>query len=114
MTGDLFDNGYYPHVDYGRGGTYLGYLASLEQLAAYPATTVIPGHGRPAKMADVQNSLRFLRQLRDEVINARNGGAADQEILAKLTPSNGEPLVNLGPFSSRERVLKGLLQELPR
>jgi glyoxylase-like metal-dependent hydrolase (beta-lactamase superfamily II) len=114
VTGDLFDNTYYPHIDPWNGGTYVGYLQSLEKLSEYPASVVIPGHGPRGTHADVVATRDFLRGIRDAVLTARASGLSGDAIVEKLSPPTGERLSNLGVFSSRAGVVRGFVNELPR
>lgn len=110
-TGDMFDHGYYPHVDPLHGGSFLGYVRGLEELCTYDVDLVVPGHGAPATRADLVALRDFLRGLRDEAVSRRGKGESDEAIVAAMSAPRGEPYQDLGPFSSRAAVVKAFVAE---
>lgn len=111
VTGDVFDNGFYPHVDPAHGGRFLGLLQALDTLSEFDADVVIPGHGAPASRAELVASRDLMRSLRDEVLARRERGEPEDAILEAMRAARGEPFGPMTPVSSREGVLKGLLAE---
>ncbi|MEM9234540.1 MAG: MBL fold metallo-hydrolase [Pseudomonadota bacterium] len=61
-TGDLMFNGMFPFVDITSGGTFTGFVAASEAMAALAneETRIIPGHGALASKADIAQTLDML------------------------------------------------------
>ncbi len=110
-TGDIFNAGFYPHIDPFHGGTMLGVLAALDEMCRYDVTRVIPGHGPLATKADLIAYRDFLRGLRDEVVRRRTQGESDAVILRAMERPRGEPYRDLGVISSRQEVVEHLIEE---
>lgn len=74
--GDMFVTYGYPYIDYGNGGTYNGFITSLDKLLTMmdDKTRVIPGHGPLCTKVDVQKFRDTLADIRDEVLAALKKG----------------------------------------
>jgi cyclase len=68
-AGDLFFNGFYPFIDLGSGGSFLGMIEAADRLLALAdeKTKIIPGHGPLADKPAVQAYRDMLVAVRDAV-----------------------------------------------
>ena len=82
--GDLYFNGAYPFIDVGSGGTLQGVIAGVQRALKLvdDSTKIIPGHGPLATRADLENYLGMLETVRQRVVEAKQAGQSDEEILA--------------------------------
>lgn len=80
--GDMFVTYGYPYIDYGNGGSYNGFITSLDKLLTMmdDKTRVIPGHGPLCTKADVQKFRDTLADIRDEVLAALKKGKPVSDI----------------------------------
>ncbi len=71
-TGDAFVRGRYPIIDRGSGGTFTGYIRTLEAIyaKANDQTRIIPGHGALGTRADVKAFRDAIADIRDQVTAA--------------------------------------------
>ncbi len=111
VVGDLWSNGYFPHADPNGSGSFLRWVDSIDQLAAFPAARVIPGHGEVGGPADLTQLKNYLHNLRDALTPLVKAGFSEQEAAASLD------LADLGlrplPFlSSHEGAVHGMYDEL--
>ncbi len=83
-TGDAFVRSGYPRIDVGNGGSFTGYIATLEKLYATAGdnTRIIPGHGRLATKADIKILRDKLADIRDQVAAALKKGTKVEDIAA--------------------------------
>jgi len=83
-TGDTFFNGRYPYIDINSGGTYDGYVDSLNQVLSLidDETRIIPGHGELASKADVKASRDMMVAVRDRVAYHYVSGLSKEQVLA--------------------------------
>lgn len=90
-TGDLFVNASWPYM---RGSSIDGYVAAQERILSLTNdhTLIVPGHGPLARRADVEKSLRRMREARRRIAALIQQGLTEEEVLAK------RPLENLDPF----------------
>lgn len=81
-TGDAFVRERYPFIDLTSGGSFLGYIHTLQQIydLADDQTKIIPGHGALATRADVKALHDKLSDIRDQVIAALNKGTKPEEL----------------------------------
>lgn len=81
-TGDAFVRGRYPIIDRGSGGTYAGYINTLDIVYALAndQTKIIPGHGALATRADVKKLRDVLVDIRDQVVAAIRKGTKLEDI----------------------------------
>ncbi len=83
-TGDTFTRGGYPFVDLTTGGSFTGYLTSLDKTLSLldDNSKVIPGHGELATKADVKIFRDKLVDIRDQVAAALKKGKKVEDIPA--------------------------------
>ncbi|MBL7848456.1 MAG: MBL fold metallo-hydrolase [Cyclobacteriaceae bacterium] len=81
-TGDAFVRERYPFIDLTSGGSFLGYVHTLEQIysLADDQTKIIPGHGALAMRADVKALHDKLADIRDQVIAALQKGTKPEDL----------------------------------
>lgn len=80
-TGDLLFHTYYPFFDVGDGGAVLWPLiATVRRLAGeYPQATFVPGHGPPARPADLHRYADYLERLAGVAERVSKGGMSRVE-----------------------------------
>jgi cyclase len=83
-TGDAFTRGGYPYIDLSNGGSFMGYVSSLDKMLALmdDNSKVIPGHGELATKADVKIFRDKLADIRDQVAAALKKGTKSEDIAA--------------------------------
>ncbi|CAN5421972.1 MBL fold metallo-hydrolase [soil metagenome] len=83
-TGDAFTRGGYPFIDLSNGGSFAGYISSLDKMLALmdDNSKVIPGHGELATKADVKIFRDKLIDIRDQVNAALKKGTKIEDIAA--------------------------------
>ena len=81
-AGDAFIRYGYPYVDLTSGGSYNGFITTLDKLLALldDQSRIIPGHGEVATKADVKTFRDQLADLRDQVVAALKKGKKPEEI----------------------------------
>ncbi len=93
-AGDAYFQGFYPYIDIDNGGSIDGLIAFWERLVDElmdDETIVIPGHGPPARRADVRRYLRDMKDLRARVAAAMTAGESLEQLIAR------HPLADLNP-----------------
>jgi cyclase len=83
-TGDAFNLSGYPYIDGSSGGTFEGYIATLDKIHALAddQSKIIPGHGNLGTRADVKYVRDMLVDIRDQVAAAMNKGKKVEDIPA--------------------------------
>lgn len=83
-TGDAFNLSGYPFIDGSSGGTFDGYIATLDQIYALAddQSKIIPGHGNVGTKADVKYVRDMLVDIRDQVTAAMKKGKKVEDIPA--------------------------------
>ena len=83
-TGDAFVRYGYPFVDLSRGGSYDGFIVTLDKLLmlADDNSKIIPGHGEVATKADVKLLRDRVKDIRDQVAAALKKGKKPEDIPA--------------------------------
>jgi glyoxylase-like metal-dependent hydrolase (beta-lactamase superfamily II) len=81
-TGDTFVRYGYPFVDAASGGTFVGFLSTLDKLLvlADDNSKIIPGHGELATKADVKALRDQLYDIRDQTVAAFKKGKKLEDI----------------------------------
>lgn len=81
-TGDLFVNHAFPYM---RGSSIDGYVAAQELLLrlSNDETLFIPGHGPLARRADVEKSVRRMREVRRRIAALIDQGLTKEQVLAR-------------------------------
>lgn len=69
MVGDIFSNHFYPIIDLASGGSIDGMIQSLDRVLAQTdnQTKIVPGHGRVATRADLQDYRDMLVKVRRRI-----------------------------------------------
>lgn len=106
-TGDAFVRERYPFIDLTSGGSFLGYIRTLQQIydLADDQTKVIPGHGALATRADVKALHDKLSDIRDQVIAALNKGTKPEELAALPVATKYDPDFGKGFVKGKDFVL---------
>lgn len=75
-AGDLLFNYMFPYIDLNGGGTVPGFITSIEAMidASNDTTKIIPGHGKIASKADLQNYLAMLKETAAAVKAMKDAG----------------------------------------
>jgi cyclase len=83
-TGDAFNLSGYPYIDGSSGGTFDGYIATLDKIyeLANDQSKIIPGHGNVGTKADVKYVRDMLVDIRDQVTAAMKKGKKVEDIPA--------------------------------
>jgi len=83
-TGDAFNLSGYPFVDGSSGGTFDGYIETLDRIMglADDKSKIIPGHGDVGTKADVKMVRDMLIDIRDQVAAAMKKGKKVEDIPA--------------------------------
>jgi cyclase len=83
-TGDLFVRYGYPYIDGSRGGSYKGFIKSLDKIIemANDQTVIMPGHGELATKTDVKVLRAKLVDIGDKVAAAVKRGKKLEDIPA--------------------------------
>lgn len=83
-TGDAFNRSGYPFIDASSGGTFEGYIATLDKILdlADDQSKIIPGHGDVGTKADVKAVRDMLVDIRDQVVGAMKKGRKVEDIPA--------------------------------
>jgi cyclase len=82
--GDAFVRYGYPFIDVSSGGTFSGFLSSLDKMLVIldDSSKIIPGHGELAAKADVKALRDKLYDIRDQVLAALKKGKKVEDIPA--------------------------------
>jgi cyclase len=82
--GDAFNLSGYPFIDGGSGGTFDGYIATLDEIykLADDQTKIIPGHGKVGTKSDVKYVRDMLADIREQVTAAMKKGKKAEDIPA--------------------------------
>ncbi len=83
-TGDTFTRGGYPYIDLSNGGSFTGYITSLDKTLSLldDNSKIIPGHGDLATKADVKAFRDKLADIRDQVASALKKGTKVEDMAA--------------------------------
>ncbi|NOT74669.1 MAG: MBL fold metallo-hydrolase [Cyclobacteriaceae bacterium] len=117
-TGDAFTRTGYPFVDTGSGGTFSGYISTLEKALAMmdDNSKVIPGHGDLGTKSDVKIFRDKLVDIRDQVLAALKKGKKVEDIPALGITDKYEAELGKGFVKGKDFVLlvaEQLKGELP-
>ncbi|MBE1302260.1 MAG: MBL fold metallo-hydrolase [Alteromonadaceae bacterium] len=91
-AGDLLFNYMFPYIDLNGGGTVPGFITSIEAMidAANDTTKIIPGHGKMASKADLQNYLAMLKETAAAVKAMKDAGKSLEEAVSTGLDSKWE------------------------
>lgn len=83
-TGDVFLSSAYPFADVDNGGDFDGLIEFLTKLLTEidDDTLLVPGHGLPARRADLEAYVAMLKTVRGRVAELIAGGATLAQVLA--------------------------------
>jgi cyclase len=83
-TGDIFNNGHYPNIDFANGGNIRGMIAGAETYAklANDKTKIVPGHGPLASKTDLANYITMLKTARDRMAKLIKEGKSEADVVA--------------------------------
>ena len=83
-TGDIFNNGHYPNIDFANGGNINGMIAGAETYLRLTddKTKIVPGHGPLASKADLKTYLAMLTTARDRMAALVKQGKSEADVLA--------------------------------
>jgi cyclase len=83
-TGDAFVRYGYPFVDLSRGGSYTGFIATLDKMMQLmdDNSKIIPGHGELATKADIKVVRDRIKDIHDRVAEALKKGKKPEDITA--------------------------------
>jgi cyclase len=106
-TGDAFVRDRYPFIDLTSGGSFLGYIHTLQLIhdLADDQTKVIPGHGALATRADVKSLHDKLADIRDQVIVALNKGIKPEELSSQPIATKYDAEFGKGFVKGKDFVL---------
>lgn len=95
-------------------GSTRGWLEAFDKVAALPAQTVVPGHGRPGSLATARADTRdYLAFLRTEAKRVQDTGGSILEAVEKVDQSRFKRLANYSLLAGRNmsRVYLEIEQE---
>jgi len=103
-TGDVFVNGTWPYM---KRSSIDGYIAAQNIIVrlADDKTLIIPGHGPLARRADVEKSLRRMREVRKRITALIDEGLTEEEAVARHPLDDLDPYV--GDPSGRREITSG-------
>jgi cyclase len=83
-TGDIFNNGHYPNIDFANGGNINGMIAGAGTYLhlADDKTKIVPGHGPLAGKADLKTYLTMLTTARDRMAALVKAGKSEADVVA--------------------------------
>jgi glyoxylase-like metal-dependent hydrolase (beta-lactamase superfamily II) len=83
-TGDIFNNGHYPNIDFANGGNINGMIAGAETYLRLTddKTKIVPGHGPLASKADLKTYLTMLTTARDRMAALVKQGKSEADAVA--------------------------------
>jgi cyclase len=84
-TGDIFNNGRYPNIDWANGGGINGMINATNAFLriADDKTKIVPGHGPLANKEDLTNYRDMLVKARDRIRALFQEGRTEQEVVAE-------------------------------
>jgi glyoxylase-like metal-dependent hydrolase (beta-lactamase superfamily II) len=106
-TGDAFNLSGYPYIDGGSGGTFDGYIATLDKIyeLADDQSRIIPGHGNLGTKADVKFVRDMLIDIRDQVTAAMKKGKKVEDIPAMNITAKYDEKWGKGFIKGKDLVL---------
>ena len=106
-TGDAYVRYGYPFIDLGSGGSFPGFINTLDIIyaVANEGTRIIPGHGAVATRADVKALRDKLVDIRDQVVTALRKGTRVEDIAAMGITDKYEAELGKGFIKGKDFVL---------
>lgn len=106
-TGDAFVRYGYPFVDMSSGGSFTGFITSLDKILGLTDdnSKIIPGHGEVATKADVKILRDQLVDIRDQVLTALKKGKKIEDLPALGITDKYETALGKGFLKGKDYVL---------
>lgn len=106
-TGDAFVRGRYPIIDWSSGGSFPGFINTLDiiYILADDNTKVIPGHGALARRQDVKDLRDKMVDIRDQVVAAMKKGTKVEDIPALGIADKYDAELGRGSVKGKDFVL---------
>lgn len=106
-TGDAFVRYGYPFIDVSSGGSFVGFLNTLDKLllAADDNSKIIPGHGELATKGDVKILRDKLYDIKDQVLTALKKGKKVEDIPSLGITDKYDAELGKGFFKGKDFVL---------
>ena len=106
-TGDAYVRYGYPYIDMSSGGSFLGFMHTLDMIyaAANDNTRIIPGHGAVTTRAEVKALRDKLADIRDKVAAALKKGTKPEDIAAVGITDKYEAELGKGFVKGKDFVL---------
>ena len=106
-TGDAYVRYGYPYIDMSSGGSFLGFMHTLDMIyaAANDNTRIIPGHGAVTTRAEVKALRDKLADIRDKVAAALKKGTKPEDIAAVGITDKYEAELGKGFVNGKDFVL---------
>lgn len=105
-TGDVFFNGRYPFIDWSTGGKIDGMIAAANRVLAMvdADTKIVPGHGRLASKADLEQYRDMLSTAADRVRTLKTAGKSLDESIAEKPLADLDGVWGNGRFKGDDFV----------
>jgi cyclase len=114
-AGDLFFNGLPPYIDVADGADTANWAATIEDLCQkYPGYQVVPGHGPLADTTGWLYFAKYLRALRQGVIQAIQAGKTREEAQASVRLEEFSSIKDVGDFLTRKANVGWVYDELTK
>lgn len=97
FTGDLVFNDRVPSL---KGGDINGWIAALDTLKKFDATTIVGGHGYRTDKEAIKMTYEYLTQMRTEIRMAIEAGQSIDETINSVTM---DPFKSLGMYETMHR-----------
>jgi glyoxylase-like metal-dependent hydrolase (beta-lactamase superfamily II) len=109
-AGDVFVRYGYPFIDVASEGSIAGMIAGLDRILGIigPETLVIPGHGKLARRADVEEFRGMLVTARSRVVERMQAGQSADQIVAAKPLADLEARWGQG-FMKSDRFIRGIV-----
>ena len=106
-TGDAFVRYGYPYIDLSSGGSFSGFISTLDKTMALmdDQSKVIPGHGELATKTDIKILRDKLVDIRDQVAAALKKGKKVEDISAMGITDKYDAEMGKGFFKGKDLVL---------
>jgi glyoxylase-like metal-dependent hydrolase (beta-lactamase superfamily II) len=106
-TGDAFVRYGYPYIDVASGGSFPGFIHTLEMIyaASNDNTRIIPGHGAVTTRAEVKALRDKLADIRDQVTAALKKGTKPEDLAALGITDKYEAELGKGFVKGKDFVL---------
>jgi len=94
--GDTFFNGFYPFIDVNSGGDVDGMIGVANTVLerSDSRTRIIPGHGPVSGPADLRAYRDMLIDVRDRVLEMKNSGRTEDEVVESVPTAEHDPVWN--------------------